>query len=131
MTTDKDEAGKLVKYAYKAIRFDKAAFVVTDFIPPVEKEIARIRTESAEQARKEAADKHCALCKSVNGTQCPLPEECLYRAAILGNTVKEGKTDAEKLAIAIDSLKFIRASCHDGFSLIYRACNGALNEICE
>ena len=47
-------------------------------------EIARIRAESAEQARKEAAERNCATCRTVNETACPEPLECKYRAAILG-----------------------------------------------
>jgi hypothetical protein len=64
--------------------------------------ISRIRAESAEQARKEAADR---LCDSCHGKEDGMCGECPDRAVILNSPVKEGKTDAEKLAIAVKALE--------------------------
>lgn len=60
------------------------------------------RAESAEQARKEAADRFCASCHGKEDGMCG---ECPDRAVILNSPVKEGKTDAEKLAIAVKALE--------------------------
>lgn len=70
----------------------------------LDEEMKSHRTESAEQASKEAAYRFCATCHGKEDGMCG---ECPDRAAILGETVKEGKTDAEKLDIAVKALKSI------------------------
>jgi ribosomal protein S2 len=97
MITDKDIAeAEIIVNAIKAGRSVKdIAFRVSE-----------VRTESAEQARKEAAENGIIFMQErlVPGvfTDIMLDE---MRAAILGENVKEGKTDAEKLAIAVKALE--------------------------
>lgn len=84
--------------------------------------ISRIRRESADQARKEAAENGIIFMQErlVPGvfTDIMLDE---MRAAILGETVKEGKTDAEKLAIAVKALENISGRGMTGGGIAKRA----------
>lgn len=63
--------------------------------------------KARQQARKEAADKAKEWVIGYFKDAAGLCFDTLYEA-ILGETVKEGKTDAEKLAIAVKALERIR-----------------------
>lgn len=122
MITDKDIAeAEIIVNAVKAERSVKdIAF-----------RVSKVRTESAEQARKEAAERVASAWRE-HGEDITLRT---LRDAILSTvnesfTVAPVSTVAEKLAIAIEALKIIQATCHDGLSITYRECNNALKKIC-
>jgi hypothetical protein len=132
MITDKDM--KEAKAIIKAERDDKGFTVES-----IAALFARIRVESAEQARKEAADRYCEKCG-----KCEYEPEgisiCVLRAAILGDSfVRENlTTDSEKLAIALKALEALYgwikaevtqfgATCPDDF--IVEMVDSALKEI--
>jgi hypothetical protein len=74
----------------------------------VEKELSIYRAELTDQARKEAAERLCGSCPGCdyyNGGD--IGDNCALRNAILAPSVKEGKTDTEKLAIAVKALEYV------------------------
>jgi hypothetical protein len=138
MITDKDEARRLVTHAFNAIRFESESFIVSDFVPPVEKAISRIRRESADQARKEAEELYVRQYEELRtwnaerstseGWHDMIDRHKNERAAILGNSTdnEQNKTDVEKLAIAVKALEDIVYLYAGDASIIAR---NALKEI--
>lgn len=125
-TTEKDR--EVVNAIYNACEwgaFEKAAEVL-------EKHDLLIRADTADQARKEAADIQCSFCE--RQVQCKLPEFCQKRSAIFGDSpaTEPKQTDAEKLATAIRHLKEIRSigngSKHGG-DFYGKLADNALKEI--
>ena len=53
--------------------------------------ISEARAESAEQARKEAADRACRICRIISKPQCLRDTDCMTRMAILTPLQNVGK----------------------------------------
>lgn len=123
MITDKDKTGRYMDMVESFIpkdilnAFADEVFDGTAFQPDEIKTCAEwIWLRASEQARKEAAERAVRffddfrICVPPN--KYNMPQETLeqLRSAILGDTVKEGKTDAEKLDIAVKALEYASIS---------------------
>ena len=87
-------------------------------------------TESAEQARKESAERAaCAWREHGEDITLRILRESILSTVNESFTVAPVSTDAEKLDIAVKALKIIQATCHDGLSITYCECNNALKKI--
>ena len=132
MITEKDKklGEEIIAIWQETLSFKQAGLLIYE-------KVANIRAESAEQARKEAADRvvewvNKNLVNEHMPIMCKRLEEDDIRAVILSTPVKEGKTDAEKLAIAMKTLESVVSYVRDNEQTIRRMTDiveAALKEI--